>query len=221
MFLSQSCSVFVSCDISTVTVLIRGSRELPCCNLCLHSKRTCIIPYHALHYHLILTRGSGAALAAVERVSGLLYLVQMSTFGEGSHGGEETAVPAVGGDQQQHSMGQISRLLGRPKCFSGREDEWHDWSLKFGAIAATLSDHASVWMNGALQHTTEITLDQPDEASARFFCTTDVIPFSFICVRDDHWQSFAERLITMVWKRGDYCMMVSAKNEIKGFGVVE
>ena len=58
--------------------------------------------YHALHYHLILTRGSGAALAAVERVSGL---VQMSTFGEGSHGGEETAVPAVGGDQQQHSMG--------------------------------------------------------------------------------------------------------------------
>ena len=27
---------------------------------------------------------------------------------------------------------------------SGREDEWHDWSLKFGAIAATLSDHKSV-----------------------------------------------------------------------------
>ena len=47
----------------------------------------------------------------------------MSTFGEGSQGGEETAVPAVGGDQQQHSMGQISRLLGRPKCFSGREKE--------------------------------------------------------------------------------------------------
>ena len=44
VFHSQSCSVFVSCDISTVTVLIRGSRELPCCNLCLHSKRTCIIP---------------------------------------------------------------------------------------------------------------------------------------------------------------------------------
>ena len=66
----------------------------------------------------------------------------MSTFGEGSHGGEETAVPAVGGDQQQHSMGQISRLLGRPEVFSGREDEWHDWSLKFGAIAATLSGHA-------------------------------------------------------------------------------
>ena len=43
------------------------------------------------------------------------------------------------------------------------------WSLKFGAMAATLSDHASVWMNGALQHTTEITLDQPDEASARIF----------------------------------------------------
>ena len=57
-----------------------------------------------------------------------------------------------------NSMGQISRLLGRPKCFSGRGDEWHDWSLKFG-----------VWMNGALQHTLEITLDQPDEASARIF----------------------------------------------------
>ena len=93
----------------------------------------------------------------------------MSTFGEGSQGGEETAVPAAGGDQQQHSMGQISRLLGRPKCFSGREDEWHDWSLKFGAIAATLSDHAIVWMTGALQQTTKITLDQPDEASARIF----------------------------------------------------
>ena len=27
----------------------------------------------------------------------------MSTFGEGSQGGEETAAPAAGGDQQQHS----------------------------------------------------------------------------------------------------------------------
>ena len=47
VFLSQSCSVFLSCDISTVTVLIRGSRELRCCfvgNLCLHSKRTCFRP---------------------------------------------------------------------------------------------------------------------------------------------------------------------------------
>ena len=58
----------------------------------------------------------------------------MSTFVEGSQGGEDTAVPAVGGDQLQLSMGQISRLLGRLKCFSGRDDEWHDWSLKFGAI---------------------------------------------------------------------------------------
>ena len=66
-------------------------------------------------------------------------------------------------------MGQISRLLGRPKCLSRREDEWHDWSPKFCATAATLSDHASVWMSGALQHTTEITLDQPDEASVRIF----------------------------------------------------
>ena len=31
VFLSQSCSVFLSCDISTVTVLIRGLRMLPCC----------------------------------------------------------------------------------------------------------------------------------------------------------------------------------------------
>ena len=31
VFLSQSCSVFLSCDISTVTVLISGSRELLCC----------------------------------------------------------------------------------------------------------------------------------------------------------------------------------------------
>ena len=69
----------------------------------------------------------------------------MSTFGVGSQGGEETAVPAVGAGQQQHPMGQISRLLGRPKCFSGREDDWHDWSLKCGAIAGTLSDHGSVY----------------------------------------------------------------------------
>ena len=52
----------------------------------------------------------------------------MSTFGDGSQGGEEAAVPAAGGDQQQHSVGQISRLLGRPKCFSRREDEWHEES---------------------------------------------------------------------------------------------
>ena len=36
-------------------------------------------------------------LAAVERVSGVLYfrVVQMSTFGEGSQGGEETAATVV------------------------------------------------------------------------------------------------------------------------------
>ena len=93
----------------------------------------------------------------------------MSTFGEGSHVGEETAVPVICRDQQQLSIGQVLRLLGRPKYFSGCEDEWHDWNLKFGATAATLSDHANVLMNGALQHTTEITLDQPDEASALIF----------------------------------------------------
>ena len=86
----------------------------------------------------------------------------MSTFGEGSQGGEETAAPAAGGDQQQQ---MDSFLLGRPKCYSGREDEWHDRSLKFGATTATLSDHASVWTSGAL----ELSLDQPDQAAALIF----------------------------------------------------
>ena len=40
----------------------------------------------------------------------------------------------------------------------------------------------------------------------RGFLHDRCIPFSFTCVRDDHWQSFAERLITMVWKLGDYCI---------------
>ena len=91
----------------------------------------------------------------------------MSTFGEGSQGGEDTVTPAAVGDQQHHSMGQISRLLGRPNSISGRE--WHDWSLKFGATTATLSDHASVWMSGALKLSSEITLDQQDQAAARIF----------------------------------------------------
>ena len=90
----------------------------------------------------------------------------MVTFGEGSQVGEETA---AGGDQQQNSMGQISRLLGRSKYFSRREDEWHDWRLMFGATAATLPDQASVWMHGALKQSSEITLDQPDQAAARIF----------------------------------------------------
>ena len=36
--------------------------------------------------------------------------------------GEESA----GGDHPQNSMGQLARLLGRPKSFAGREYEWHD-----------------------------------------------------------------------------------------------
>ena len=91
----------------------------------------------------------------------------MSTFGGVSQGSEETAALAAGGDHQQHSMGQISGLLGRPKCFSGREDEWPGWSLQFGATTATLSDHARVWMSGALKLSSEITLDQLDQAAAR------------------------------------------------------
>ena len=90
----------------------------------------------------------------------------MSTFGEtGSQAGEES----TGGDHQQNSMGQLARLLGRPRNFPGREDEWHDWSLKFGATAATLSDHASVWMGDALRMNAEITLDQPNQEAARIF----------------------------------------------------
>ena len=66
-------------------------------------------------------------------------------------------------------MGQLSRLLGRPKCFSGCEDEWRDWSLKFGSTAAKLSDHASAWMGDALKMNAEINLDQPNQAAARIF----------------------------------------------------
>ena len=107
----------------------------------------------------------------------------MSTFGEGSQGGDETAVLAAGSDQQQHSMGQISRLLGRPKCFSGREDEWHDWSLKLGATTAKLSDHASVWMSGALKLSSEITWDQRDQAAARIFARQMYTLLIHLCAR--------------------------------------
>ena len=92
--------------------------------------------------------------------------MQMSTFEEaGVQSGEES----IGGDQSQNSMGHLARLLGRPKSFSGREDEWHDWSLKFGATAATLSEHASLWMSDALRMNTEIVLDQPNQGSAKIF----------------------------------------------------
>ena len=40
-------------------------------------------------------------------------------------------------------------------------------------------------------------------------------------VKDEHWHSFEERLITMPWKRGDYCMNGISENEIKVFGVAE
>ena len=61
VFLSQGCSVFLSCDISTVTVVIRGSRELHCCFVVwqfvfAQAKEHVSDHLHALHYHLILTR---------------------------------------------------------------------------------------------------------------------------------------------------------------------
>ena len=90
----------------------------------------------------------------------------MPTFDEaGMQVGEET----TSGDHSQNSMGHLARLLGRPKSFSGREDEWHDWSLKFGATAATLSEYASTWMSDALRMSTEITLDQPAQEAAKIF----------------------------------------------------
>ena len=77
-FLSQICSVFLSCDISTVTVLIRSSREFRCCFVVwqfVFAQQKNMYLTSFMHFHLILTRGSGSALAAVERVSGLLYLI--------------------------------------------------------------------------------------------------------------------------------------------------
>ena len=90
----------------------------------------------------------------------------MSTFEEtGMQAGEES----TGEDHLQNSMVQIARLLGRPQSFSGREDEWHNCSFKFGATAATLSEHASMWMSDALKMSTEITLDQPNQGAAKIF----------------------------------------------------
>ena len=120
---------------------------------------------------------------------------------------EETGVQSgeesIGGDQSQNSMGHLARLLGRPKSFSGREDEWHDWSLKFGATAATLSEHASLWMSDALR-TRKLswinrTRDRP--RSLRDSCTLCL----FTCVRDEHWHLSGEHQTITVWKRGGCC----------------
>ena len=116
-------------------------------------------------------------------------------------------------------MGQLSRLLGRPKCFSGCEDEWRDWSLKFGSTAAKLSDHASAWMGDALKMNAEITLDQPNQRHG-FLCDS-CIPCSFICVRDEHWRPFEEHQITTVWKRGDCFMNGISRRRGRGVGSKE
>ena len=67
------------------------------------------------------------------------------------------------GGHQQNSMGQLARMLGRSKSFSGREDEWHDWSLKFAATAAKVTEHASTWMNEASRTDAEITWVLPNQ----------------------------------------------------------
>ena len=82
-----------------------------------------------------------------------------------SRSSSKAAAESTGGDHPQNSMGQLARLLGRKKCFSGRENEWHDWSLKFGATAAT--EHASTWVGQALTTDVEITLVQPNQGTAR------------------------------------------------------
>ena len=78
VFLSQSWSVFLSCDISSDCPhpWFKGAPLLPwCLAICVCTAKEHVSDHlHALHYHLILTRGSGAALAAVKRVSGLLHL---------------------------------------------------------------------------------------------------------------------------------------------------
>ena len=91
----------------------------------------------------------------------------MSTFQEEADA--QTGEESTGGDHQQNSMGQLAKLLGSPKSFSGREDEWHDWSLKFGATAATPTEHASTWMSEALRADAEITSVQPSQGAARIF----------------------------------------------------
>ena len=208
LFFSLTCSVFLCCDFSTVTVFIRGSRELPCCFVdlaicdCTAKEHVCLIIF--MRCTIVWESRVVAELWSPQRDGtsferAVLRLVQMSACGEtGSQGGEETA----GGEHQRRTMGQLSGLLGRPKCFSGREDEWHDWSLKLVATPATLSDHARVWMGDALKMNAEITLDQPNQAAARIL-RDSCIPCSLICVRDEHWHSFEEHLITMVCKRGD------------------
>ena len=170
MFISQSCCVFISCDISTVTVLIRGSSDPLVAvlfgNLCLHSKRTCIRPSSsvALSFdsHTWLRSGVGRGGASL----------WFAVF-------EWYKCRALVRDQRVAKRRPWQRLVVtssntpwvrfRPKCLSGREDERHDWSLKFVATTATLSDHASVWMSGALKLSSEITLDQPDQATAWIF----------------------------------------------------
>ena len=60
----------------------------------------------------------------------------------------------------------------KPTSFSGHEDAWHDWSLKFAATAAALAEHACTWLDKASRTDTEITLVMPSQGVARIFAET-------------------------------------------------
>ena len=62
---SLCCGVFFCCDISTVTLLIRGSKELPCCFVDLEicvctAKRTCVFDHRLTRLLLLLLLRSKA-----------------------------------------------------------------------------------------------------------------------------------------------------------------
>ena len=149
-------------------------------NLCLHSKRICIRPSScvapSLDSHTWQRSGVGRGGASFWLVVFEWYKCRPLVRDHRVRRNGRAGIVLFGGDQQRHSMGQISRLLGRPKCLSGREDEsrligpqvWCN-SCDYGLIARKRVERAP-------QHTTEVTLDQSDEASAHDFCATDGDP---------------------------------------------
>ena len=64
-------------------------------------------------------------------------------------------------------------------------------------MAATLSDHASVWMGDALRMNAEITLDQPNQGAARIFARQLYTLHIHLC------EGRALALVRGAWKHGD------------------